>query len=119
MDAVQRRHARRTNFYWFFFSLFLLCTVGGLAFITIPNILSSEVFFDQTPTTPQALPGAESPPEFLSQNTLDLLHKSAKIIAAIIATISPIITGISLIYLWRRRRRLRLARKMARLHRRD
>jgi len=148
VDHLQQKFRRRNNLYWIVFSLLLFCTIGGLAFITIPYVLAPETtvghpvippavkpgdtpettWLDEKTVAPETtvghpvIPPAVKPgdtPEttWLDEKTVEHLYKWSQIIKAFVATVSPIITGLTLLYLWRYRRRMRLARKMARMRR--
>lgn len=117
MDHLQQKFRRRNNLYWIVFSLLLFCTIGGLAFITIPYVLAPETTVGHPVIPPAVKPGDTPETTWLDEKTVEHLYKWSQIIKAFVATVSPIITGLTLLYLWRYRRRMRLARKMARMRR--
>jgi hypothetical protein len=117
VDHLQQKFRRRNNLYWIVFSLLLFCTIGGLAFITIPYVLAPETTVGHPVIPPAVKPGDTPETTWLDEKTVEHLYKWSQIIKAFVATVSPIITGLTLLYLWRYRRRMRLARKMARMRR--
>jgi hypothetical protein len=113
MDEIQYKFQRRNRYYWVIFSLLLSFTILGLSLITVPN------FIDITTHNRDNSGGKDLGNEksdvkwfyWIDNKKFDILHKWVSFISNVIASLSPIITAIYLVVIWRRRR-LRAIRKM-------